>query len=78
MMYRQFLKDYDIHKTLQNIDASLCRTTASKIYGVWKQLSPEISHDFQEYEKAKDSVIWWIHSGKCIGFVRRFPGIAEM
>jgi len=46
MMYRQFLKDYDIHKTLQNIDASLCRTTASKIYGVWKQLSPEISHDF--------------------------------
>ena len=64
-MHKQFWKDYDIHKTLKNTDASLCRITASKINGVWKQLSPQISHDFQEFEKAKDSVIWWKHSGKC-------------
>lgn len=29
MMHRQFWRDYDIHKTLKNTDASLCEITAS-------------------------------------------------
>ena len=51
---RQFGEDYNIYKTIKNIDFAWREVTAITMNGVWKNLCPQFVHDFRGFEKVDE------------------------